>query len=54
MEKFHIKEMDQADCIQATKEQKTLDGHFENIVKEQNLMLTSRDDRLLGDTPLLK
>jgi len=54
MEKFHIKEMDQADCAQPTKKQKTLDGHFSNIVKEQNLRLASRDDRLLGDALLVK
>ncbi len=54
IEKFHIKEMDKADCIQPTKKQKTLDGHFSNIVKEQKLRLVSRDDRLLGDALLVK
>ena len=54
MEKFHRKEMDQAECKQPMKKQKTLVGHFSNIVKEQNLRLASRDDRLLGDALLVK
>jgi len=54
MEKCHKIEMDQADDVKPSKKQKPLDGHFSNIVKEQNLRLASRDDRLLGDALLVK
>jgi len=36
MEKYHKKEMDQADDVKPSKKQKTLDGHFSNIVKDKN------------------
>jgi len=54
MEQHHEKEMDQTDDAKPSEKQKALDGYFSNIVKEQNLWLALREDRLLGDALLVK
>ena len=57
MAKRHKFEMEKenADVVaHKAKKQKTLEHHFSNIIKEQNMREASRDDRLHGDALLVK
>jgi hypothetical protein len=57
MKKRHQQVMDKAnvtDVAQPLKKQKTLEHHFSNIVKEQNIRVVSREDQLLVDALLVK
>ena len=58
MEKRHQHVIEKAKATDDTqplkKKQKTLENHFSNIIKEQNMRLASREDRLLGDALLVK